>query len=239
MPSPITTPIKCEFCGRELKARTLQMMGREVFAGYDECYCARAVAKREEQRKAEALERERESKREFLRIQGNNGVMPRYQGKESEQGNVLAAMVLDGKNLFIYGTVGTGKTELASCIATALQKNGKRYRMVRMATLLESIKRGFGHDYDPMESLRTVPVLILDDMGKESPTDWALERIFDLVDERNGRMLPTVVTSNYKPTDLIKRLAKNGDMETAVAIVSRLRQDCKSVELTGKDWRRA
>ena len=50
-------------------------------------------------------------------------------------------------------------------------------------------------------------------------------------------MLPTAVTTQYRPSQLIERLAKNGDHDTAIAIVSRLRQDCRVVEMTGGDRR--
>jgi hypothetical protein len=50
-------------------------------------------------------------------------------------------------------------------------------------------------------------------------------------------MLPTCVTTQYRPSELIARLAKNGDRDTAVAIVSRLRQRCRMVETSGPDRR--
>lgn len=91
--------------------------------------------------------------------------------------------------------------------------------------------------YDPLPAYQSVHVLVLDDLGKESPTDFALERMFALVDERYNRLLPTVVTTQYRRSMLTDRLARRGDEETAKAIISRLRQGCMTVELKGGDRR--
>ena len=88
-----------------------------------------------------------------------------------------------------------------------------------------------------LSRLSRVGCLVLDDLGKESPTDWTLGQVFRVVNDRYENMRPVVVTTQYGKGDLIRRLAKNGDEETAVAIVSRLAEMCDKYELQGRDRR--
>ena len=118
-------------------------------------------------------------------------------------------------------------------------QHGVGVKFSAMWKILDEIKAGFREGFDPLPKYQRAKVLVLDDFGKESPTDYALERMFALIDERSARMLPTAITTQYKPSMLIERLAKNGDEDTAIAIVSRLRQDCRSIELDGGDRRRS
>lgn len=108
-----------------------------------------------------------------------------------------------------------------------------------MGRILDEIKAGFADDTDPLPTYAGVPMLMLDDLGKESPTDFALERLFALVDQRYSRMLPTLVTTQYAPQVLGHRLSKNGELDTAIAVVSRLRQNALMIELKGPDKRMA
>ena len=96
---------------------------------------------------------------------------------------------------------------------------------------------GDGTEDGVLSRLSRVGCLVLDDLGKESPTDWTLGQVFRVVNDRYENMRPVVVTTQYGKGDLIRRLAKNGDEETAVAIVSRLSEMCDKYELQGKDRR--
>lgn len=72
----------------------------------------------------------------------------------------------------------------------------------------------------------TVPLLIIDDMGKEPPTDWGVSKIYTIINARYEGYKPTIVTSNYTDTELEKRLTpQNGDDMTARATVDR-REKC-------------
>jgi DNA replication protein DnaC len=52
-------------------------------------------------------------------------------------------------------------------------------------------------DYDEtFERIRSVPLLILDDLGAENPSSWALEKLFQLLNHRYSHRLPTVITTN-------------------------------------------
>jgi DNA replication protein DnaC len=164
--------------------------------------------------------------------------MARYENAVHPMAAELAQEVMRGRNVYIFGDVGTLKTHLASAMAIKLIRRGQDVLFSAMWKVLDEIKAGFRDGSNPLPRYQRAKVLVLDDFGKEALTDFALERMFALVDERNARLLPTVVTTQYKGGRLIDRLALNGDVDTAKAIVSRLRQDCRVVELSGGDRRR-
>lgn len=227
----------CPHCGAELVRRTLELNGAPVFAGFEPCTCEGAMLERAEAEKAEAERQRREAELARRVAYEKAGIAPRFENASHPMAAGCAESARDGSNLYIYGNVGTGKTMLAAATSRILVDQGCRVRFTSMWRILDAIKKGFDEGYDPLPAYQRAEILVLDDFGKESPTDFALERIFALVDERYGRMLPTIITTQYERPDLGRRLAKNGDKDTAQAIVSRLLQDCRTIELTGGDRR--
>lgn len=149
--------------------------------------------------------------------------------------------LLKGRNLYIYGKVGTGKTQMACGIIRAyLQAKGSGALYVSSVRLLSELRAAYDSTISELEVLdryQHVRLLVLDDLGKESPTEWAVERLFQIIDSRYNEELPTIVTTNYSPGELIERLGNRGDYETAAAIVSRLVQGSKKVTLGNQDRR--
>lgn len=231
------TTTNCPYCGAALKARTLTFFGKQVFGGYEECQCPGARAERESRERAEKARERHEAEERRRKAIRRAGIAPRFESAEHEMARECAGEMLSGRNLYVYGGVGTTKTCLASATARLLVESGKDVRFTAMWKVLDAIKGGFDSGADPLPGYMRCKFLFLDDFGKESPTAFALERTFALIDERSANLLPTCITTQYKPGMLIKRLSANGDGDTAVAIVSRLRQDCRMVELGGPDRR--
>lgn len=148
-----------------------------------------------------------------------------------------------GRNgLLIAGTVGTGKTHLAAAIANQLISQGTPVICMTMIDLLERIKRTFSGNGDESSVLtlyKTAPLLIIDDIGKEPPTEWAVSTIYNIINGRYVELLPIIITTNYDAEAMIERMTPRESRDTIYgqAIVDRLMEMCRSVVMTGESWR--
>jgi DNA replication protein DnaC len=169
------------------------------------------------------------------------------------------------RNLWLAGPVGLGKTGLAWGIVRSLTEAAvARFwqmpeelrgveptppaMLLRWADLLDDLRAAFdsdrraadtGETADPsliLERAKRIPVLALDDLGRERPTPWALEKLANLVETRYGDVRPTIVTSNYGGRELAVRLDASGvDGER---IVSRLIDGAVTYRFEGSSRRR-
>lgn len=113
--------------------------------------------------------------------------------------------------LVLFGNYGAGKTHLAAAIANEALRRRYRVLFAVVPDLLDHLRSTFGPsseiEYDDrFETIRDVPVLILDDLGTENTTPWAREKLFQIVNHRYNYALPTVITSNRKPEDIDPRI---------------------------------
>lgn len=97
------------------------------------------------------------------------------------------------------GDYGCGKTHLAAAIANEITRRGQTVLFVVVPDLLDHLRATFAPgavtSYDQrFEEARTVPFLVLDDLGTESATPWAREKLFQIIDYRYVAHLPTAVT---------------------------------------------
>ncbi len=102
--------------------------------------------------------------------------------------------------LVFTGIYACGKTHLAAAIANYRADIGQPPMLISVSDLLDHLRATFGSN-SPIsldrrfEEIRTAPLLILDALGAESPTSWANEKLFQLVDYRHLNKLPTVITT--------------------------------------------
>jgi DNA replication protein DnaC len=111
-----------------------------------------------------------------------------------------------GRGLWFDGPVGTGKTSLAILVAKAARDAGRSYAVYPVPRLLAEIKRTFDRDASDtylgfFRRLCTVDVLVLDDLGAEKQTEWVLEQLYSIVNERWQDRRSIVVTTNIPDAD--------------------------------------
>lgn len=115
--------------------------------------------------------------------------------------------------LVLQGTYGCGKTHLAAAIANYRVACGQPAPMlVVVPDLLDHLRATFSPSSTAtldrvFEQVKTVPLLILDDLGTESATPWAREKLFQLLNYRYTARLPTVITTFNTLDELDARLA--------------------------------
>jgi DNA replication protein DnaC len=111
-----------------------------------------------------------------------------------------------GKGLWFDGPVGTGKTSLAILVAKAAKEAGRSYAVYPVPRLLAEIKRTFDRDASDsymgfFRRLCSVDLLVLDDLGAEKQTEWVLEQLYSIVNERWQDRRSIVVTTNFPDPD--------------------------------------
>ncbi|MBC8263926.1 MAG: ATP-binding protein [Anaerolineales bacterium] len=111
--------------------------------------------------------------------------------------------------LVFTGTYGCGKTHLAAAIANYRVNQGYPALFVVVPDLLDHLRATFSPhslvSYDQrFEEVRDASLLILDDLGTQSSTTWAKEKLFQLFNHRYNARLPTVVTMQESVEELEK-----------------------------------
>ena len=101
--------------------------------------------------------------------------------------------------LVLTGSYGCGKTHLAAAIANSLADKGNPPLFIMVPDLLDHLRATFSPSssvsYDRrFDEIRTAPLLVLDDLGAQSTSPWAKEKLHQLFNYRYNAELPTVIT---------------------------------------------
>ena len=142
----------------------------------------------------------------------------------------------DGRGLWFYGDVGTGKTSLAMLVSKQALEAGRSVAIYSVPRLLAEIKQTFDREHSGsyMElfgRLCSVDLLHLDDLGAERTTDWVLEQLYSIINERWQDRRSIVVTTNLQSLDELRD-------QLGARTVSRLTEICGDpIPIMGPDLR--
>ena len=165
----------------------------------------------------------------------NDGIAPDVLDAVREFADQVEDRLDSGRGLWLMGDVGTGKTTLAMLVSKAAAEAGRTVAIYSLPRLLARIRRTY--DGEPGEDsyleffdrLTSVDLLHIDDLGAEKRSDWVLEQLYAIVDERYQSQRSMVVTSNLDPDQLKEQIGSR--------VVSRLAEICRELPLWGDDRR--
>ena len=138
----------------------------------------------------------------------------------------------EGKGLLLFGTVGTGKTYLAACVANALIDKGVPCLVTNFARIANEVQGLYEGKQEYYDNLNKYPLLVIDDLSAERKTEYMQEIVFNVIDARYRANLPLIVTTNLTRQELMHP----ADL-TYQRIFSRLFEMCTPIEISGADRR--
>lgn len=138
------------------------------------------------------------------------------------------------QGLLFWGTVGTGKSYTAACIANYLLEANTSVVMTSFVRILQEMQ-GFDREREETftNKLNSVKLLIIDDLGAERSTDYALEKVYGIIDNRYRAKKPLILTTNLT----LRQMQEATDIRYA-RIYDRIFEMCYPMEFSGLSWRK-
>ena len=195
---------------------------------FEERACELALKSRLEERIREAEIPKRFRLKTFSEFHLTPGTSKAYQAcREYANGEL-------DQGLLLWGPVGTGKTHLVTAALVARLKQGESGFWCHAPTLLWRIQQSWNpenpeSEYSLFRKATGVRHLVLDELGKDKPSEWVRLSLLRLIDARYNDELPILATTNFSPDELAERI---GDWN-----MSRLVEMCRIIEVKGEDWR--
>jgi DNA replication protein DnaC len=148
----------------------------------------------------------------------------------------LALTLGERTGLGLWGPCGVGKSHLAGAIVNSFIADNRPAAFVGVVDLLQRIRATYDpkkteNENDMVRRYATVPVLVIDDLGKESLSDWAVRILYALINRRYEQNLPLIVTANQDFEATFHRAVQHGaEQNTYSATIDRIS------EMTGLPW---
>ncbi len=138
---------------------------------------------------------------------------------------------LDSVSLYFYGRTGLGKTHLSLAIANEVIKKGYNVIYGSVINFLNKMeKEKFGRaDSDTEKLLVDADLLILDDLGAEFSTAYTISAIYNILNSRICRGVPTIISSNLDLDEIKNRYPES--------VASRIIGNFSTVKFIGDDVR--
>lgn len=242
-------PVDCAFtCSKHGEVHGFYMMiGEEKSYFCPECAKELAIQEQEKERKAEA---ERQ-KRALLNSYRERNIEPEYWDKEIkdfipktlDQKKALDAVndLIKRKSgkVIILGGNGVGKTFLGSMVVKVL--GGRILSMYEITTMIRQSysPRAEKTELEIVNELATIPMLVIDEMGRTKGSDAELNWLSFILDKRHTRNLPFMILSNTHLSRDCHKKGCDGCFERFVNndVLSRLRQNTKIITIKAPDFR--
>jgi DNA replication protein DnaC len=143
----------------------------------------------------------------------------------------------EGRGFWFFGDVGTGKTSLAMLVSKSALEAGRSVAIYSMPRLLADIKETYEDSsqrsyMELFERLCSVDLLHIDDLGAEKRTEWVLEQLYAIVNERWQEQKSMIVTTNLLDPDELRA-------QIGARTVSRITEMCVQIPIMGRDRRTA
>lgn len=129
--------------------------------------------------------------------------------------------------LLLLGSYGTGKTHLAAAIANQVVELGGPTLFLTVPDLLDWLRFSFDSDKSSLEQrleeIRSIHLLVLDDLGTQNATPWAEEKLYQIINHRYVNKLPLVVTTNLSLNEIDGRITsrlQDPDLVTQLEITA-------------------
>ena len=137
------------------------------------------------------------------------------------------------EGLYLWGPAGTGKTVTVWGLLRRQIEAERAVLFVAVPQFLGALRQGVAEGRSTERRAAGVPVLCLDDLGAEKPSEWVRETLLAIIDARINAKLPTIFTSNCSPGKLDAHLG-----DPAGRIPDRIVGTCRIVGFSGESFRR-
>lgn len=138
----------------------------------------------------------------------------------------------------IIGGVGTGKTHLASAIMDRFWQREIPVMFATWETHLQRLRDEIDNTSckSYLENMKSVKVLVIDDIGREKRTEWTVSMLYSVINYRYEHMLPTIITTNLTSDD--PEVADSAFFNwVGNDVSSRLWEMASSIRTHGEDYR--
>jgi len=209
------------------------ILGPEDVARPCECRDRRMARRRARGVRSVIPRRYRDVSLEIARNDGVNPVVLKVVGDFLEE---IGARLDKGHGLWLAGSVGSGKTALAMLVSKTALEAGRTVAIYSLPKLLARIRATYekdlgGDSYTQFfDRLISVDLLHVDDLGVEKRSDWVLEQLYSVVNERYEAERSMVVTTNLEQPALEEQIGER--------TVSRMIEICgPPLTIDGEDLR--
>ena len=234
--------LHCRKCGGPRQAVIPDLFKSGSFKPRCVCFCQQEAerSRREAEERRQRMERIKRRKAQglqdrylygytFANDNGENPIMVKARTYVDHWPQAFKRNI----GLLLFGDVGTGKSFAAGCIANALLDQNVPVLMTNFPTILARLCGTFSEDRtDFLDSLGDYDLLIIDGLGAERNTEYALEQMFSIIDSRYRCNKPLIVTTNLK----LDELKHPPDLAHA-RIYDRILERCAPILFAGKNFR--